>query len=158
VFRYRLHSRGGDDLGEATYAMIEAIHLAADQGFRVIDVIPLDVEDESPFVGLLQVEALLQMPPPSRSSGWVDGPLFLRGPFPLSTRRGASACGNQHDYEHDEEPPRDRQRAVVPGHDVPHARDRTESPDDCKRTANERREIGKHETSRPSFRQMRSPC
>ena len=61
VFRYRLHSPDGDDLGEATYAMMikpgEEIHLGSGQRFRVVDVVPFDEEDESPFVGLLQIEA-----------------------------------------------------------------------------------------------------
>jgi hypothetical protein len=61
VFRYRLHSPDGDDLGEATYAMMikpgEEIHFDAGQRFRVVDVVPFEEEDESPFVGLLQVEA-----------------------------------------------------------------------------------------------------
>jgi hypothetical protein len=35
----------------------DEIHLGADQRFRVLDVVPFDEEDESPFVGLLQVEA-----------------------------------------------------------------------------------------------------
>jgi hypothetical protein len=61
VFRYRLHSPNGDDLGEATYAMMikrgEEIHLGAGQRFRVLDVVAFEEDDESPFVGLLQVEA-----------------------------------------------------------------------------------------------------
>ena len=61
MFRYRLHSPDGDDLGEATYAMLikpgEEILLGAGRRFRVLDVVPFD-EDESPFVGLLQVEAV----------------------------------------------------------------------------------------------------
>jgi hypothetical protein len=61
VFRYRLHSPDGDDLGEATYAMMikagEEIIAGNNQRFRVVDVVPFDEEDESPFVGLLQVEA-----------------------------------------------------------------------------------------------------
>jgi hypothetical protein len=61
MFRYRLHSPGGDDLGEATYAQMihpgDEIHLGAGQRFRVIDVVPFEEEDESPFVGLLQVES-----------------------------------------------------------------------------------------------------
>jgi len=59
VFRYRLHSPDGDDLGEATYAQMikpgEEIHLGAGQLFRVIDVVAF--EDESPFVGLLRVSS-----------------------------------------------------------------------------------------------------
>ena len=62
MFRYRLHSRDGDDLGEATYAVIiqpdEEILVGNGRRFRVLDVVPLDEEDESPFVGMLQVEAL----------------------------------------------------------------------------------------------------
>jgi hypothetical protein len=62
VFRYRLHSPDGDDLGEATYAQMihlgDEIHLVAGQWFRVLYVVPFDEEDESPFVGLLQVEAV----------------------------------------------------------------------------------------------------
>jgi hypothetical protein len=67
VFRYRLHSPDGDDLGEATYAMQikagEEIIAGNNERFTVLDVVPvLDVvrfeeDDESPFVGLLKVEA-----------------------------------------------------------------------------------------------------
>jgi hypothetical protein len=35
----------------------EEIHLGAGQRFLVLAVIPFEEEDESPFVGLLQVEA-----------------------------------------------------------------------------------------------------
>jgi len=55
VFRYRLHSPDGDDLGEATYAQMinpgEEIIGGQNEHFRVFDE-----EDESPFVGLLRVE------------------------------------------------------------------------------------------------------
>jgi hypothetical protein len=61
VFRYRLHSPDGDDLGEATYAMMikpgEEILLGAGQHYTVLAVVPFEDEDESPFVGLLQIEA-----------------------------------------------------------------------------------------------------
>jgi hypothetical protein len=61
LFRYRLHSPDGDDLGEATYAQMihlgDEIHLGAGQRFRVLDVVPFEEDDESPLVGLLQVEA-----------------------------------------------------------------------------------------------------
>jgi hypothetical protein len=61
MFRYRLHSPDGDDLGEATYAMMikpgEEILFGGGRRFRVVDVVPFDEEDESPFVGLLRVEA-----------------------------------------------------------------------------------------------------
>jgi hypothetical protein len=54
MFRYRLHSPDGDDLGEATYAMMikpdEEIIAGNNQRFRVLDVVPFEEEDESPFV------------------------------------------------------------------------------------------------------------
>ncbi len=60
VFRYRLHSPDGDDLGEATYAVMikpgEEIHLGAGRRFRVVAVVRFDVEDESLFVALPGVE------------------------------------------------------------------------------------------------------
>jgi hypothetical protein len=55
-----LRSPDGDDLGEATYAMLikpgEEIIAGENEHFRVVDVVPFEEEDESPFVGLLQVE------------------------------------------------------------------------------------------------------
>ena len=61
MFRYRLHSPDGDDLGEATYASQikpgEEIHLDAGQRFRVLDVVPFEEADELRFVGMLKVEA-----------------------------------------------------------------------------------------------------
>ena len=61
MFHYRLHSPDGDDLGEATYALMikpgEEILLGAGKRFRLLDVVPFEDDDESPFVGLLQVEA-----------------------------------------------------------------------------------------------------
>jgi hypothetical protein len=57
MFRYRLHSPDGDDLGEAIYAQMihadEEIIAGDNQHFRVLDVVPFEEEDESPFVGLL---------------------------------------------------------------------------------------------------------
>ena len=35
----------------------DEIHLGAGQRFRVLDVVPFEEDDQSPFVGLLQVEA-----------------------------------------------------------------------------------------------------
>jgi hypothetical protein len=61
VFRYRLHSPDGDDLGEATYAVMikpgEEIFLDGGRPFRVLDVVPFNEEEESPFVGMLEAEA-----------------------------------------------------------------------------------------------------
>ena len=60
MFRYRLHAPDGADLGEASYAQMikpgEEIIAGSNQRFRVLDVVPFAQEDESPFVGLLQVE------------------------------------------------------------------------------------------------------
>lgn len=60
MFRYRLHSPDGDDLGEATYAqMIHAgdeVHVGAGQRFRVLDVVPIEDEDAK-IIGMLKVEA-----------------------------------------------------------------------------------------------------
>ena len=60
MFSYRLHLADGSDAGEATYAQTihpgDEIHVGAGQRFRVLDVVPFDEEDKSPFVGLLQVE------------------------------------------------------------------------------------------------------
>jgi hypothetical protein len=61
VFRYKLRTADGDDLGEATYAVMikpgEEILVGVGQRFRVLDVVPFDKEDESPFGAMLQVEA-----------------------------------------------------------------------------------------------------
>lgn len=61
MFRYRLHSTDGDDLGEVTYpARIkvgEELFFGGGRRFRVLDLVIFDEEDESRFVGLLQVEA-----------------------------------------------------------------------------------------------------
>jgi hypothetical protein len=61
MFRYRLHSPDGDDLGEATYAQMikpgKEIHLGSGRRVRVLEVVPFEEEDESPFVGLLKVAA-----------------------------------------------------------------------------------------------------
>jgi hypothetical protein len=50
--------RNGDDLGEATYAMMikpgEEIHLGAGQTFRVVAVGPVEEEDDSPLVEPLE--------------------------------------------------------------------------------------------------------
>jgi hypothetical protein len=55
-----MHSPDGDDLGEATYAVMvkpgEEILVGNGRSFRVLDVVPFEEED-SQFVGLLQVEA-----------------------------------------------------------------------------------------------------
>ena len=61
MFRYRLDSPDGDDLGEATYAQMikpgEEIHGNGGERLRVVAVVPFEEEDESPFVGMLKVKA-----------------------------------------------------------------------------------------------------
>jgi hypothetical protein len=67
MFRYRLHSPHGDDLGEATYVMMispgDEVLLGDGQPFHVLEVVPLGEEDELqfvgplPFVGVLQIES-----------------------------------------------------------------------------------------------------
>jgi hypothetical protein len=51
----------GSDVGEATYPSMvkvgEELFFGGGREFRVLDVVPFDGEDESPFVGLLRVEA-----------------------------------------------------------------------------------------------------
>jgi hypothetical protein len=55
MFRYRLHLEDGSDAGEATYAMMikpgEEIIAGNGSRFRVVDVVPFEEKDESPFVG-----------------------------------------------------------------------------------------------------------
>jgi len=59
-----LHSPDGDDLGEATYAVMskpdEEILVGNGRRLRVLDVVPFE-EDESPFVGMLNVEAVYEV-------------------------------------------------------------------------------------------------
>jgi hypothetical protein len=61
MFRYRLDGPDGDDLGEASCAqqifVDEEILAGRNQHYRVVDLVPFDEEHESPFVGLLRVEA-----------------------------------------------------------------------------------------------------
>jgi len=60
VFRYRLHSPDGDDLGEAAYPMQiragEEILVGNGRRLRVLDVVPFEEADELGFVGMLRVE------------------------------------------------------------------------------------------------------
>jgi hypothetical protein len=61
MFRYRLHTADGDDLGEATYAQMikpgEEIIAGDNRRFRVVDVVPFGEEEESPFVAMRKVDA-----------------------------------------------------------------------------------------------------
>jgi hypothetical protein len=58
MFRYRLRPPDGDDLGEAAVMIKPGEEVLVGKGrrLRVLDVVPFEEEDESPFVGLLQVE------------------------------------------------------------------------------------------------------
>jgi hypothetical protein len=71
MFRYRLHSPDGDDLGEATYAMVikpgEEIHGNGGQRLRVVAVVQFDEEDESPFVGTTTGRGDVASPPRATS-------------------------------------------------------------------------------------------
>jgi hypothetical protein len=53
--------RFGGDAGQATYAVLvkpgEEILVGNGRRFRVLAAVPIEQEDESPFAGLLQVEA-----------------------------------------------------------------------------------------------------
>jgi hypothetical protein len=59
VFRYRLYTADGDEVGEATYAVMikpgEVVYLGDGQELRVLDVLPVE-ETDSPYIGLLKVE------------------------------------------------------------------------------------------------------
>jgi hypothetical protein len=62
MFRYRLHLEDGSDAAEATYAVMikpgEEIIASQNQRFRVLEVVPLEEEDASPFVGMPRVGAV----------------------------------------------------------------------------------------------------
>ena len=62
MFTYRLHLADGSDVGQATYPSMvkvgEELFFGGGRSFRVLDVVVFAEEDESPFVGLLQVEAV----------------------------------------------------------------------------------------------------
>jgi hypothetical protein len=59
MFTYGLHLEDGSDAGEATYSVMirpgEEILVGNGRRFRVLDVVAFE-EDDSPFVGPLQVE------------------------------------------------------------------------------------------------------
>lgn len=56
-----MHLEDGSDVGQATYPQIikagELLFFGGGRKFRVLAVVPISEEDESPFLGLLQVEA-----------------------------------------------------------------------------------------------------
>ena len=61
MFRYRLHTVDGADLGEAAYALMiktgGEIIAGRNQHYRVVDLVAFDERDELGFVGMLKVEA-----------------------------------------------------------------------------------------------------
>lgn len=60
MFRYRLQTPLGEDIGEADYRFLlepgEELTVGPDQRFRVVDVVPIE-EQGSDVVALLYVEA-----------------------------------------------------------------------------------------------------
>lgn len=60
MFTYKLYAPDGDEIGQATYPQMikpdEELFFGGGRRFRVVAVVPFEEEDESPFVGLLQVE------------------------------------------------------------------------------------------------------
>jgi hypothetical protein len=83
VFRYRLHSPDGDDLGEATYAVMikpgEEIVAGSNEHFHVVAVVSFDEEDESPFVGYYRSR---RCPSATCASGYrrARDPVLAEGP------------------------------------------------------------------------------
>lgn len=61
LYRYRLFNEDGTEAGEAHYAVGikpgETIWTGDGRKLRVLDVVPVD-EQDSPYVGLLKVEAV----------------------------------------------------------------------------------------------------
>jgi hypothetical protein len=61
MFTYRLHLTDGSDVCDATYSVMiypgEEIIAGNNERFQVLTLVPLEDDDESPLVGLLQVEA-----------------------------------------------------------------------------------------------------
>lgn len=61
MFTYRLHLADGSDVGEATYAsrvkIGDELFFGGGRRFRVLDIVLVDEDSASRFVGLLQVEA-----------------------------------------------------------------------------------------------------
>ncbi len=61
MFTYKLQRADGSDVGEAAYLsrvkVGEELSFGNGRRFRVLNVVPFEEEDESPFVGLLKVEA-----------------------------------------------------------------------------------------------------
>jgi hypothetical protein len=61
MFSTRMHSADGDDLGEATYAVMiqpgEEVLVGNGRRLRVLDVVPFEEADELGFIGMLKVEA-----------------------------------------------------------------------------------------------------
>lgn len=60
-YRYRVHDVDGTDRGESSFAVLlqpgEMVPLGGGRRMRIVAVIPVE-EDDSPYVGLLQVEIL----------------------------------------------------------------------------------------------------
>ena len=61
MFRYKLHYEDGSEAGDAAYADNvnpgDEIMLGHGKFVRVLELVPVDDVDGSPYVGLLKVEA-----------------------------------------------------------------------------------------------------
>lgn len=62
MFKYRLHWEDGSDAGDAEYAVNikpgEIVWLRDGKQARVLDLVPIDDEEDSPYVGLLRLAAM----------------------------------------------------------------------------------------------------
>jgi hypothetical protein len=61
MFSHRLHTVDGDDVGRGDLpgqgqGGCEELFFGGGRGFRVLEVVLFEEEDESPFVGMLRVE------------------------------------------------------------------------------------------------------
>jgi hypothetical protein len=61
AFRYEIHLEDGSELGGGVYADSlnrgELVLTGPAHRYRILEVIPLEDEDDSPYAGLLRVEA-----------------------------------------------------------------------------------------------------
>lgn len=60
MFKYRLFWADGSEAGEAAYAVNirpgDEIHVGTGRRLTVVDVVPANEEEDSPYVGFLMVE------------------------------------------------------------------------------------------------------
>jgi hypothetical protein len=106
MFRYRLHSPGGDDLGEATYAQMiqpgDEIYLGAGQAVRVLDVVPFEearpLLGDSPRIGLPTTEGPRLRALRSRTRVLYEQTAGITRPsnssYPMKGRRSTPYCAS----------------------------------------------------------------